>query len=126
MVLPLPKSCLSFLTEVVVTKTPFMQLQTRSMSKYLSKAAAKRRPLTTKRAKKGYYKGKGCTTEGSFRGTAGRFVMDRSRMLELVIPDLTGFKVCSRLVMDLLLSSHYVQLMLLSGSSLHRLFHIYS
>ena len=94
MVLPIPKSCFSFLTGVVVTsKASFMQQQTRSMSKYLSKAAAKRRPLTTKRAGKGYYKGKGCTTEGSYKGKAGRFVMDRSRMLELVVPDLTGFKV---------------------------------
>mmetsp|Transcript_16894 Transcript_16894/g.21372 ORF Transcript_16894/g.21372 Transcript_16894/m.21372 type:complete len:111 (+) Transcript_16894:92-424(+) len=93
MVFPLPKSCLSFLTAAVVTKVPFMQQQTRSMSKNLSKAAAKRRPLTTKRAGKGYYKGKGSTTQGSFRGKAGRYVLDRSRMLELVIPDLTGFKL---------------------------------
>jgi hypothetical protein len=70
------------------------QQQIRCMSKYLSKAAAKRRPLTTKRARKGYYKGNGCTKEGTFRGKAGRFVLDRSRMLELMVPDLTGFKVC--------------------------------
>ncbi len=63
------------------------------MSKFLSKAATKRKPLTTKRAGKGYYKGNRCTKEGTFSGRAGKFVVDKSSMLELVIPDLTGFKV---------------------------------
>ena len=64
----------------------------RYFSKFLSRSAGKRIPLTTKRAKKGFYKGKGSTKEGNLTSTA-RFVMDRSKMLELVIPDLTGFKV---------------------------------
>ena len=64
----------------------------RSMSKYLSKSARKRLPLTTKRAKKGYYKGNGATKEGHF-GKGGKFIVDRSLRLELVAPDLTGFKL---------------------------------
>jgi len=63
------------------------------MSKYLSKSAGKRLPLSTKHVRKGYYKGKGATKEGTFRGKAGRFVMDKDRMLELIVPDLTGFKL---------------------------------
>ena len=68
------------------------------MSKYLSKAATKRLPLSTKHARKGFYKGKGATKQGTFRGRAGRFVMDQNRLLELVVPNLEGFKVrvCSR------------------------------
>lgn len=64
----------------------------RFMSKYLSKSATKRLPLTTKKAGKGYYKGKGGTKEGHF-GKGGRFVRDKTKMLELVVPDLEGFKV---------------------------------
>ncbi len=63
------------------------------MSKFLSKSAAKRLPLSTKHARKGFYKGKGGTKEGTFRGKAGRFVVDKERMVELVVPDLTGFKL---------------------------------
>mmetsp|Transcript_17032 Transcript_17032/g.16456 ORF Transcript_17032/g.16456 Transcript_17032/m.16456 type:complete len:110 (-) Transcript_17032:378-707(-) len=64
----------------------------RFMSKYLSKSATKRLGLTTKRARKGFYKGKGGTTEGHF-GKGGRFIIDRSKMLELVVPELEGFKL---------------------------------
>ncbi len=63
------------------------------MSKYLSKAAAKRLPLSTKHVRKGFYKGKGATKQGTFRGKAGRFVLDQERMLEIVVPDMTGFKL---------------------------------
>ena len=63
------------------------------MSKYLSKSAAKRLPLTTKRAGKGYYKGKGGTKEGRLTSKA-RFIVDPMRRLQLVVPDLEGFKVC--------------------------------
>lgn len=62
------------------------------MSKYLSKSAAKRVPLNTKRAGKGYYKGKGGTKEGKIN-SKGRFVVDLTKRLELVVPDLSGFKV---------------------------------
>jgi large subunit ribosomal protein L41 len=61
-------------------------------SKYLSRSAKKRLVLTTKRAGKGFYKGKGSTKEG-YLTSKGRFVVDRLRRLELVVPDLTGFKV---------------------------------
>lgn len=62
------------------------------MSKYLSKAAAKRLPLNTKRAGKGYYKGKGGTKEGRLTSKA-KFIVDPSKRLELMVPDLEGFKV---------------------------------
>jgi large subunit ribosomal protein L41 len=64
------------------------------MSKYLSKSAKKNLPLTTKRAGKGFYKGKGGTKEGRLTSKA-KFVVDPLKRLELVVPDLTGFKVCS-------------------------------
>ena len=75
-----------------INRTPFIQLQSRFFSKYLSKSATKRLPLTTKRAGKGYYKGNGCRSEGRHTSKGG-YVMDKSKMLELVVPDLTGFKV---------------------------------
>eukprot|EP00553_Chaetoceros_curvisetus_P009401 CAMPEP_0204621980 /NCGR_PEP_ID=MMETSP0717-20131115/7634_1 /ASSEMBLY_ACC=CAM_ASM_000666 /TAXON_ID=230516 /ORGANISM="Chaetoceros curvisetus" /LENGTH=84 /DNA_ID=CAMNT_0051636557 /DNA_START=18 /DNA_END=272 /DNA_ORIENTATION=+ len=63
------------------------------MSKYMSKSAAKRAPLNPKHVRKGFYKGNGATKEGSFVGRAGRFVMQREKMLDLQVPDLTGFKL---------------------------------
>jgi large subunit ribosomal protein L41 len=62
----------------------------RFMSKYLSKSATKRLPLTTKRAGKGYYKGKGCTSEGRLT-SKGKFIADPSKKLQLIVPDLRGF-----------------------------------
>ena len=62
------------------------------MSKYLSKAGKKRLVLTTKRASKGFYKGKGGTKEGRLT-SKGKFIVDPMKRLELVVPDLTGFKV---------------------------------
>lgn len=64
----------------------------RYMSKYLSKSATKRLPLNTKRAKKGYYKGKGCTSEGRLT-SKGKFIADPLKKLQLIVPDLTGFKL---------------------------------
>mmetsp|Transcript_15326 Transcript_15326/g.21355 ORF Transcript_15326/g.21355 Transcript_15326/m.21355 type:complete len:112 (-) Transcript_15326:235-570(-) len=64
----------------------------RSMSKYLSKSATKRLPLTTKRARKGFYKGKGATKEG-YLTSKGKFVVDPKKRLNLIVPDLTGFKL---------------------------------
>eukprot|EP00535_Pseudo-nitzschia_heimii_P001184 CAMPEP_0197175132 /NCGR_PEP_ID=MMETSP1423-20130617/1431_1 /TAXON_ID=476441 /ORGANISM="Pseudo-nitzschia heimii, Strain UNC1101" /LENGTH=150 /DNA_ID=CAMNT_0042624207 /DNA_START=127 /DNA_END=579 /DNA_ORIENTATION=- len=64
--------------------------QTRFISKYISKSAKKRIPLTTKRAGKGYYKGKGATKEGRLT-TKGRFIPDEKKKLELMVPDLKGF-----------------------------------
>eukprot|EP00980_Cylindrotheca_fusiformis_P014385 scaffold3827_cov179-Cylindrotheca_fusiformis.AAC.49 len=71
---------------------PHQHLQQRFMSKYLSKAAAKRLPLSTKRARKGYYKGKGGTKEGKLN-SKGKFIVDQEKRLELIVPDLEGFKV---------------------------------
>ena len=63
----------------------------RCFSKFISKSARKRLPLTAKRAKKGYVKGKGSTTEGRHKG--GRYIMDPKKMLKLIIPDLTNFNL---------------------------------
>mmetsp|Transcript_15417 Transcript_15417/g.15606 ORF Transcript_15417/g.15606 Transcript_15417/m.15606 type:complete len:148 (-) Transcript_15417:277-720(-) len=82
------------------TRTPFphnrhpqiQQTQIRSMSKFLSKAARKRIPLTTKHARKGFYKGKGATKEGTIT-SKGKFLFNRKWMLQLVVPDLEGFEL---------------------------------
>lgn len=66
--------------------------QQRFMSKYLSKSAKKRLNLSPKRAHKGFYKGKGSTKEGRLT-SKGKFIVNPLRRLELVVPDLTGFKV---------------------------------
>jgi len=62
------------------------------MSKYLSKSATKRLPLTTKRAKKGYYKGNGSTKEGRITSKA-KFIANPLLKLQLIVPDLEGFKL---------------------------------
>jgi hypothetical protein len=64
----------------------------RFMSKRLSKGATKRQPLSPKRAGKGFYKGNGSTKEGRITSKA-RFVMDPLKRLNLIVPDLQGFKV---------------------------------
>lgn len=69
-----------------------LQESRRYMSKYLSKSATKRLPLDTKRAKKGYYKGKGCTSEGRLT-SKGKFIADPLKKLQLIVPDLEGFKL---------------------------------
>uniref|UniRef100_A0A7S3L6Q4 Uncharacterized protein n=1 Tax=Amphora coffeiformis TaxID=265554 RepID=A0A7S3L6Q4_9STRA len=67
--------------------------QVRFMSKYMSKSARKRQPLTTKRASRGgFYKGKGGTKEGRLT-SKGKFIVDPLKRLELIVPDLTGFKL---------------------------------
>jgi hypothetical protein len=48
----------------------------------------------------GFYKGNGCRSEGRIT-SRGRFIVDRSKRTELVVPDLTGFKValgCLRII----------------------------
>ena len=70
-------------------RLPFHETR-RCMSKYLSKSATKRLPLTTKRAKKGYYKGKGGTSEGRLT-SKGKFIADPLKKLQLIVPDLNGF-----------------------------------
>lgn len=64
----------------------------RFMSKYLTKSATKRLPLTNKKAKKGYYKGNGATKEGRIT-SKGKFIADPMKKLQLVVPDLEGFKL---------------------------------
>jgi len=68
------------------------QLQIRFISKYISKSAKKRLPLSTKRAGKGYYKGKGSTKEGKLN-SKGKFISDPRKKVELVVPNLEGFKL---------------------------------
>ena len=75
--------------------TSQFRTQQRFMSKYLSKAATKRLPLTTKRAGKGYYKGKGGTKEGRIT-SKGKFIVDPKKRVQLMVPDLEGFKVSYR------------------------------
>lgn len=72
-----------------VYNSPYQETR-RFMSKYLSKSATKRLPLNTKRAKKGYYKGKGCTSEGRLT-SKGKFIADPLKKLQLIVPDLEGF-----------------------------------
>lgn len=83
-----------WLRSLIPTNNLWMDITKRSMSKYLSKAATKRLPLTSKRARKGYYKGKGATKEGHITSKA-KFIPDRLKQLQLIVPDLTGFKVRS-------------------------------
>ena len=71
----------------------FCNNQIRYMSKYITKSAKKRLTLTTKRAKKGFYKGNKCTNEGRITNK-GRFIVNPLKRLQLIIPDLTDFKVC--------------------------------
>jgi len=61
-------------------------------SKYIPNARAKRQPLNTKRAGKGYKKGYGARSEGRIT-SKGRFIMIRDKVTELVVPDLTNFKL---------------------------------
>ena len=59
-------------------------------SKYISKSRAKRLPLTTKRAGKGYYKGYGGRKEG-FLTSKAKLIRVPEKCTELVVPDLTTF-----------------------------------
>jgi hypothetical protein len=79
--------------QLLFPNRPGQHNQVREMSKYISKSAKKRLVLTTKRARKGFYKGNGATKEGRLN-SLGRFIVDPTKRLELCVPDLTGFKVC--------------------------------
>ena len=71
----------------------YNQIQHRYMSKYVSKSMKKNLPLTTKRARKGFYKGKGGTKEGRIN-SIGRFVINPLKRLQLVVPqDLSNFRL---------------------------------
>mmetsp|Transcript_9546 Transcript_9546/g.10265 ORF Transcript_9546/g.10265 Transcript_9546/m.10265 type:complete len:119 (+) Transcript_9546:44-400(+) len=66
--------------------------QTANMSKYISKSRAKRLPLTTKRAGKGFYKGNRSRKEG-WLDNRGHFHRVKEWCTELVVPDLKDFKL---------------------------------
>jgi len=71
----------------------FQLTQTCFFSKYISNARTKRLPLTTKRAGKGFYKGKGARTEG-FISSKGQFIRQQEMCTELVVPEgLTDCKL---------------------------------
>jgi len=89
---PLLRTCAPVLSILSQQPAPFLLQQSRNMSKYLSKQAAKRLPLNSKRGNKNYYKGKGGTKEGRHT-SKGRYIIDPLKRLELVVPDLTGFKL---------------------------------
>lgn len=57
-----------------------------------SNARRKRMPMTTKIANKNYYKGNGCRREG-LKTSKGRFIRIPEMCTELVVPDLTDFKL---------------------------------
>jgi hypothetical protein len=82
-------SILTSIPRTINDNFPYHEMR-RCMSKFLSKSATKRLPLTTKRAGKGYYKGKGCTSEGRLT-SKGKFIADPMKKLQLIVPDLTGF-----------------------------------
>ena len=82
-------------TTTTVAASCWQHQQTRFMSKYISKSAKKRLPLTTKRAGKGFYKGKGGTKEGRLAGA--NFIVDPLKRVELIMPEMEGFKVRARL-----------------------------
>jgi len=58
----------------------------------LGKQATRRVPLSSKKVGKGYYKGMGGTKEG-WHTSKGRYVIDPAKQLDIVAPDLTGFKL---------------------------------
>jgi hypothetical protein len=55
-----------------------MKLISRDFSKYISNSRAKRIPLTTKRAGKGYYKGNRCRKEGTINSRGSSFIIQQS------------------------------------------------
>mmetsp|Transcript_26361 Transcript_26361/g.38203 ORF Transcript_26361/g.38203 Transcript_26361/m.38203 type:complete len:118 (+) Transcript_26361:257-610(+) len=89
-----------FLTNMHSTTLPFLNnnfyvlsTQRRFMSKFLSKSATKRLPLTSKRARKGYYKGTGARKEGKIT-SLGRFIVDPTKRMNLIVPEnLETFKL---------------------------------
>ena len=73
-------------------------------SKYISKSRTRRIPITTKRAGKGFYKGKGSRKEGYIthkglfifwenNGILGKFIRLKSLCAEIVVPDLSNCTV---------------------------------
>jgi hypothetical protein len=71
-------------------------IQQSSFSKYISKSRRKRLPMTSQRAGKGYYKGKGARKEG-YITSKGHFRLQRELTTQLIVPDLTEFTVKCRI-----------------------------
>lgn len=69
-----------------------LSFQIANFSKYISKSRTKHLPLNTKRAGKGYYKGYRARKEGRLT-SLGKFTVISSMRTNLIVPDLTGFKV---------------------------------
>lgn len=69
-----------------------LSFQIVNFSKYISKTRTKHLPLNTKRAGKGYKKGYGARKEGRVT-SLGRFIPIHAMRTQLIVPDLTGFKV---------------------------------
>lgn len=86
---PFRAASIKLMSRLTMTTSLFSD-QRRFMSKYLSKSATKRLALTTKRVKRGYKKGHGATTEGKVN-SKGRFIVDHTARLQLILPDLEGF-----------------------------------
>jgi len=74
---------------LLLSPSSFSLIQVAHFSKYISKSRAKRLPLTTKRAGKGYYKGNRTRKEGKIT-SLGRFVVDPRKCTEIVVPDFTN------------------------------------
>ncbi|KAJ1458262.1 mitochondrial ribosomal protein L27-domain-containing protein [Pelagophyceae sp. CCMP2097] len=70
--------------------SPFTQSLRFFANKVFSKARTKRAPLTSKKAGKGYYKGKGVRTIGRHT-SLGLYIVDPKKVTRLVVPDLEGF-----------------------------------
>eukprot|EP01039_Chlorochromonas_danica_P007731 gene7731-8542_t len=80
----------STISGLLSQRSTFNLQQVATFSKYISNSRAKRLPLTTKRAGKGFYKGNRGRKEGRLT-SKGRFIMIPEKCTELVVPDLTGF-----------------------------------
>ncbi len=62
------------------------------LSKYISRAGRKRIPLHRKHGDKSWYKGTGSAKTGHLN-SLGRFRADPELLPNIVVPDLSGFKV---------------------------------
>ncbi len=49
-------------------------------------------PLTSKRANRRFYKGKGCRNEGR-HGRKGRYIVNSDKLLDIEAPDLSDFEL---------------------------------
>ncbi len=71
---------------------PAFSSTTICLSKYISRAGRKRIPLHRKHGDKNWYKGTGSAKTGHLN-SLGRFRADPELLPNIVVPDLSGFKV---------------------------------